>query len=1661
MSVLGAGEAFMLASGEDAGYTIQRSLRFSEGDQAYLNRTPSSAGNRKTYTLSFWVKKGKISDEMFIFAAKHGGSRDGFRFESDNTFRVFFDSANDGDLVTSQVFRDPSAWHHFVIAVDTTQGTAKNRVKIYVNGTQIEDFSTETYPDQNYTGEVNNTNVHRIGADTTNLSNTLEGYLADVHFIDGQALAPTDFGKFDADTGAWNPIEYTGDYNDAGTPGTQYSTTSTISNASGMFDGDTNNYVSQAMNSSYQTVTTEPITFTLNNGSFTYNTNNCGSTGGSSDRYLRLTRQSDGVTTELTSNNCNGWTIPNAWTNITISKIEWKRWSSSENVSAVYVDGTMLVDSGTPAGTNGFHLDFSDNSSNAALGTDSSGNTNTWTVYNLIGTGGTFQTGHTTQSYGGNGTSQSRTGVGFSPDLVWIKSRTLTRSHFWFDTKRGATKFLQCDGAAAQVTDATSLTSFDTDGFSLGARTGLNDNNHTFAAWMWDAGSGSYASNTSGTITTSTKQNGKFAITHWDTNAAQGTIGTGLSSVDFCILKAVDGNSDWNVWHKNFANTNNTSTRLRLNAANTAEQNSDYFAGGGAAGNGKIALGSLGNPNNEMIAYSWKEVVGESKFGYYQGNGTWSGAPQTITCGFKPALVLIKATSVGERWVVFDSVSTGKYLYTSEGISEISTSKLEILDNGFKVKGSDAEWNDPNHYYVYAAWSAAQVKQTDSLLDSPTNGTQSDTGVGGEISGNYATFNPLMATTEFTYADGNLETSFDAGDNNITVSTIAPKSGKWYAEIVFTASGVANNFFGEVAVADASKIGQGFNSSTSTRYREGSADIYGAGTATGTKSDFAVGDVIGVAVDADNDTVYFYKNNTLEGTVTGLNFDGYAIGVAGNSGTGRTFTAVANYGQRSWVYSAPSGYKALCTTNLDDPLIADPSTAFDAVTYTGNGSSKTISGVGFSSDLIWTKCRNQARSHYLMDTVRGISKYLVAEQNSAEGTNTTNRILSVTSDGWTLGANNAFNGNNDTYVAWAWDAGDLVTNSAYNQSQTWSSGMKTTTTATTTYSTTGRTTTFPAGTNKTPFNGDLTDFLFSKDGVQGTWWFLEFANALTNVTSIEFNTEYSCPGGVIKLNGTDVAVNQSNIGGGYVTVSVTGAIPSSLTEIAVQGYQGSARLKWVKINGKYLLDPGVIPAGSLNSSVYDQSQTWSNQVTGTAYSAAYAKTNAFDMQQAVGALPADNNELVFTPSPAFSNASTVKIWYYYPTTHANAFKINGTAVGNDLTQTSVVSTHTFNVSGFTSLSWSRNKYGSEDTGIVRIDVDGVRLVDAINDSVTWSDSLTALSGSSLTNPANGFDTNESSYADSTAGFTLDLSGHTFGTGTHTIEVKSGGASSFTVNGTTSLSGSGSGAIVWSGTHTGELNSLTSSATGASVYYIKIDGKYLANPGQNYVTNVPSIASTVRANQTAGFSIVKVDNPTSTESRAHGLNKKPDFIIGKALIGSQQWHIYHSALGKDYYGTFQTNAFSSSDQWGSKEPDSNLFYVKSNTGSGANFAGGMIYYIWHAVENYSAFGSYEGTGNTSNSPFVFLGFKPAVIIFKNADSSSTQWDIYDTTRDPDNLTTARLFPSANSAESNDYDFFDVLSNGFKIRNSNAGNNGSGNTILYAAWASNPFKTSRAH
>jgi hypothetical protein len=196
------------ASGQSKGYRIERSLRFNSADSAYLNRTPASAGNRRTWTWSGWVKRGLVDANYRSFFS-NGNAVDSILFWNDNALAIRNFNGSSYDVITTQVFRDPSAWYHLVIAMDTTQATASNRIKIYVNGVQVTAFAVSTYPSLNYDTGFNTTTVHYLGYNEYNYFN---GYMADINFIDGSALTPSSFGETDADTGVWKPKAYSGSY---------------------------------------------------------------------------------------------------------------------------------------------------------------------------------------------------------------------------------------------------------------------------------------------------------------------------------------------------------------------------------------------------------------------------------------------------------------------------------------------------------------------------------------------------------------------------------------------------------------------------------------------------------------------------------------------------------------------------------------------------------------------------------------------------------------------------------------------------------------------------------------------------------------------------------------------------------------------------------------------------------------------------------------------------------------------------------------------------------------------------------------------------------------------------------------------------------------------------------------------------------------------------------------------------------------------------------------------------------------------------------------------------------------------------------------------------------------------------------------------------------
>ena len=207
----GSANSLLLASAAGAAqYQIERSLRFNLADSAYLSRTPTSAGNRKTWTWAGWVKKAGIAGIQNLFSNMNASNSTGIYTSFATTLLIEdYVSSTVWSLTSTAVYRDVSSWYHIVVAVDTTLATEADRVKLFVNGDRI--AVSGTYPAQNSDTRWNTTATATLGTQGLVLANYLNGYLADVHGIDGQALDPTSFGGFDTN-GVWQPKAYTGTY---------------------------------------------------------------------------------------------------------------------------------------------------------------------------------------------------------------------------------------------------------------------------------------------------------------------------------------------------------------------------------------------------------------------------------------------------------------------------------------------------------------------------------------------------------------------------------------------------------------------------------------------------------------------------------------------------------------------------------------------------------------------------------------------------------------------------------------------------------------------------------------------------------------------------------------------------------------------------------------------------------------------------------------------------------------------------------------------------------------------------------------------------------------------------------------------------------------------------------------------------------------------------------------------------------------------------------------------------------------------------------------------------------------------------------------------------------------------------------------------------------
>jgi hypothetical protein len=323
-----------------------------------------------------------------------------------------------------------------------------------------------------------------------------------------------------------------------------------------------------------------------------------------------------------------------------------------------------------------------------------------------------------TKLYTGNGSARSITGVGFQPDLTWIKSRSATHEHKLIDAVRGVTKVLCPNDDQVEFTDSQGLTAFASDGFSIGTDSYYNTNGNNYAAWNWKAGGGQGSSNTDGSINTtytSANTTAGFSISKYTGTGSNATVGHGLGvAPSMVIIKRIDSANDWRTgssdltsWVKHL-NLNTTSAAGDLATAfNSTAPTSSVFSVGSSA--------STNASSGTFIAYCFADVVGYSKCGSYVGNGSSDGT--FVYTGFKPKFLMVKRYDAsGDDWYIFDSArdtdnTVDKFLYPNVNASEGNTSNLDFLSNGFKWKKASAfsPVNADGATYIFMAFGQSLV----------------------------------------------------------------------------------------------------------------------------------------------------------------------------------------------------------------------------------------------------------------------------------------------------------------------------------------------------------------------------------------------------------------------------------------------------------------------------------------------------------------------------------------------------------------------------------------------------------------------------------------------------------------------------------------------------------------------------------------------------------------------------------------------------------------------------------------------------------------------------------------------------------------------------------------------------------------------------------------
>ena len=778
------------ASGQTTGYDIDQSLRFNRPDAPYLEKT-FSASNRKTWTWSGWFKladpsvaDGSVGHRRFF--GTNTGNSDSTTFElginTDN--KLIATGWNNNFRITTAVYRDPSSWYHVVYVFDSTDSTADDRLKMYVNGERITSFTNSYTVTQDADYGVNQSGAHYVGYGGSGAGNAycMDGYLAEIHFIDGTALTPASFGETNEDTNQWQAIEYAGSY---GTNGfyQKYQDSSALGDDS---SGNTNDFTATNLVATDQVLdsptrnycTLNPLDFstgTLSEGNLKWVSTGAAGNGAfgsfafdiaSTDNkyYFEVLKVSGDSVIGVVPDNVppSNLSRPGSYTYYA----DGDKYSgvTGSTYGASYTDGDIIsvavgagsitfYKNGASQGvaftgltgdfkpalyevTATFVANFGQDSSFAGAKTAQGNGDDGEDFYYTPPTG--YKALNTdnlddpaialptdyfdTTLYAGTAATHTISSLAFQPDFLWIKARTQPYQHSLRDSVRGSTKTVRSNDTTAEETQAASVTSFNSDGWSMGADPDafVNYSTSTYVGWAWKGG-GTASSNGDGSITSSVSANttAGFSIVSYTGTGANATVGHGLSQTpELIIFKNLPDTEDWIVYSEPVGSGGG----LFLDHTNATDADGLYFNSTSPTSS-VFTVGSQNRSNgssNAMIAYAWHSVEGYSKVGSYTGNGVNDGT--FVYTGFRPMWVMAKCTDGSGSWLMTDSVRfpynvTDDPLFANESSAETnsSTYAIDILSNGFKCRGVNNDTNNSSgNVYVYLAFAESPFKTSNA-----------------------------------------------------------------------------------------------------------------------------------------------------------------------------------------------------------------------------------------------------------------------------------------------------------------------------------------------------------------------------------------------------------------------------------------------------------------------------------------------------------------------------------------------------------------------------------------------------------------------------------------------------------------------------------------------------------------------------------------------------------------------------------------------------------------------------------------------------------------------------------------------------------------------------------------------------------------------------------